>query len=182
MSLNCNIQKRTAKPFVKAVPLSVHKINCDWIVKVIPDNDISPMEGHYFGPMIAADDENKTFYVWESCVLNVGINYIFIKCNNYLEPQTIISKTSNYNIQSKNAKIESIVKIKDMPTYLLNNGWHLIIIPHGQQSPMQNHGLDSVIVINEDSKTFYARWLWATSVEIDNVILACNIYLSNSGE
>ena len=56
----------------------------DWELMVIPYGEQSPMENHKGGAEIAADDENKLFYCWESWLVTVGTDSVIKACNQYI--------------------------------------------------------------------------------------------------
>ncbi len=55
-----------------------------WGLKVIPYGGVSPMADHKGGSEIAADDENKLFYCWESWLVTVGTLSVTTACNKYI--------------------------------------------------------------------------------------------------
>ncbi len=55
-----------------------------WKLKVIPYGGVSPMANHKGGSELAADDENKLFYCWESWICIVCTSSVTTACNEYI--------------------------------------------------------------------------------------------------
>ncbi len=54
-----------------------------WQIKVIPYNCESPMRYH-IGNGIAADDDSKTFYCWETWMVTAGSTSVIKACEEYI--------------------------------------------------------------------------------------------------
>lgn len=86
--LNYTILPTIAKSVIKSVDMPTYALDNGWFVKIIPIGAQSPVECHYLGSTIAADDVNKIFYVWRMWALNVGVDSIITSCNTHLEGQS----------------------------------------------------------------------------------------------
>ena len=62
----------------------IYGLDDDWQLRVIPYGKESPMQNHKGGNEIAADDENKLFYCWESWLVTVGTDSALKACKQYI--------------------------------------------------------------------------------------------------
>jgi hypothetical protein len=60
----------------------MHKLNNGYTLQVIKYGEQSPMDNHKGGE-IAADEDNKVFYVHEVLVVTNGLDSIMKACNSY---------------------------------------------------------------------------------------------------